>query len=142
MDKDFFTERTQNMYEKDLKSYTAQQHVLALANAFCNKQQSIRFFCNPKEEDCASGFLQDGYYNEPRNIRSWGGRGASEFQKIRAYTNFVKEKFPLVEKWAKTLYSDNVLEGYYVTRTNFGTYDFSGCTLPLTTLCMTHSFVR
>ncbi|MEC8833020.1 MAG: hypothetical protein VX772_11725 [Bacteroidota bacterium] len=124
MDKDFFTERTQNMYEKDLKSHTAQQHVLALANALCNKQQSIRFFCNPKEEDCASGFQQDGYYNEPRNIRSWGGRGASEFQKLRAYTNFVKEKFPLVGKWAKTLYSDNVLEGYYVTRTNLGTYDF------------------
>ena len=30
----------------------------------------------------------------------------------------------MVGKWAKTLYSNNVLGGYYVTRTNLGTYDF------------------
>jgi len=124
MDKDLFTERKQNMYEEELKSLTAQQHVLALANALCNTQQLIRFFCNPKEEDCVPGFPQEGYYNEPRNQRPWGGRGASEFQKLRAYTAFVGEKFPMVEKWGKSLYPDDILEGYYVARTNLGTYDF------------------
>ncbi len=124
MDKDYFTERTQNMYDKELKSYTAQQQVLALANALCTTEQAITFFCNSKEEDCIKVFPQQGYYNDPQNIRPWGGRGASEFQKLRAYTSFVKEKFTLVQEWAKTLYPDNKITGYYVAKTNLGTYDF------------------
>ena len=124
MDKDYFTVRTPNMYDKKQKSYTGQQHVLTLANALCTTEQAIQFFCNPKEEDCTRIFPEEGYYNEPRNIRYWGGRGASEFQKLRAYTSFVKEKFPLVQEWAKTLYPDNKISGYYVAKTNLGTYDF------------------
>ncbi|MBQ4915461.1 hypothetical protein J8L85_13485 [Maribacter sp. MMG018] len=124
MDKDYFTVRTPNMYDKEQKSYTAQQHVLNLANALCTTEQAIQFFCNTKEEDCGRVFPKEGYYNEPRNIRYWGGRGASEFQKLRAYTSFVKEKFPLVQEWAKTLYPDNKINGYYVAKTYLGTYDF------------------
>lgn len=124
MDRELFTERTQNMYDKELKSYTAQQHVLALSNALCAKTELKRFFCNEKEEDCAEMFKEDGYYNEPRNIRNWGGRGASEFQKLRAYTGFVKELFPKVQSWGASLYPSNTLEGYYVARGVLGTYDF------------------
>ncbi|UBZ13407.1 hypothetical protein LDL77_16165 [Flagellimonas marinaquae] len=124
MDRNYFTEQKQNMYEEEMKSHTAQLHVLNLANALCNKTQSNRLFCNPKEEDCASIFPKDGYYNEPRNIKGWGGRGASEFQKLRAYTTFVEELFPSVEQWADTLYPDNTLEGYYVVKTQLGQYDF------------------
>lgn len=124
MDRELFTEREQNMYDKELKSYTAQQHVLALANTLCSKRESRRFFCNQKEEDCTSGFKEDGYYNEPQNIRPWGGRGASEFQQLRAYTAFVNKHFPTIEKWGKSLYPDNSIEGYYVARANLGTYNF------------------
>lgn len=124
MDKTYFTERKQNMYEEEIKSHTAQQHALTLANALCNKKQSIRLFCNPKEEDCTSVFPKDGYYNEPRNIKGWGGRGASEFQKLRAYTAFIEELFPSVEQWADTLYPDNTLEGYYVVKAQLEQYDF------------------
>ncbi|MDC6363692.1 MULTISPECIES: hypothetical protein [Flavobacteriaceae] len=124
MDRNLFTERTQSMFEKDLKSYTAQQHVLALANALSSKSELKRFFCNEKEEDCASIFKEDGYYNEPRNIRSWGGRGASEFQQLRAYTAFVNELFPKLEKWGNSLYPNNTIDGYYVAKTQLGTYSF------------------
>lgn len=124
MDKDYFTERTNTMFEKDIMSHTAQQHTLALANALNTNKHAMSYFCNQKESDCTSGFPQKGYYNEPRNIRPWGGRGASEFQKLRAYTTFAKTDLPIIEKWGETLCPDNTLNGYYVTRTHLGKYDF------------------
>ena len=124
MDREYFTERTYNMFEEDIMSHTAQQHTLALANALCTNQYAMNYFCNQKDADCASSSMQEGYYNEAGKIRPWGGRGANEFQKLRAYTTFAKKDLPLIEKWGKTLLPDNMLNGYYVTRTTLGTYDF------------------
>ncbi|RDY60205.1 hypothetical protein [Flagellimonas nanhaiensis] len=124
MDRSLFTERKQNMYDKEQKSYTAQQQVLALANALSTKMELKRFFCNEKGEDCASTFKEDGYYNEPRNIRTWGGRGASEFQQLRAYTTFVNELFPKLQQWGNSLHPTNKIDGYFVAKAQLGKYDF------------------
>ncbi len=137
MDKDYFTERTNTMFEKDIMSHTAQQHTLALANALSTNEHAMGYFCNQKEDsDCTSKFPQEGYYNEPRNIRPWGGRGATEFQQLRAYTSFAKNDLPKIAKWGSTLLPDNTLNGYYVTRTHLGKYDFKAGGFWL----MTHQF--
>ncbi|WP_047245631.1 hypothetical protein [Maribacter thermophilus] len=137
MDKDYFTERTNTMFEKDIMSHTAQQHTLALANALTTNEHAMSYFCNQKEgSDCTSRFPQKGYYNEPRNIRPWGGRGATEFQQLRAFTSFAKNDLPKIVKWGSTLLPDNTLDGYYVTRTHLGKYDFKAEGFWL----MTHQF--
>lgn len=125
MDLNYFTERTNSMFEEDLMSHTAQQHTLALANSLTTNKQAMSYFCNQKEDsDCISKFPQEGYYNEPRNLRPWGGRGATEFQQLRAYTGFVKNELSNIVEWGSTLLPDNILKGYYVTRTHLGKYDF------------------
>lgn len=125
MDTDYFTERTNTMFEKDKMSHTAQQHTLLLANALSTNEHAMSYFCNQKEDsDCTSRFPQAGYYNEPSNIRPWGGRGATDFQQLRAYTTFAKNDLPVIVKWGSTLLPDNTLNGYYVTRTHLGKYDF------------------
>ncbi|UJH68556.1 hypothetical protein [Allomuricauda sp. SCSIO 65647] len=124
MDREFLTKRTQNMYEKELKSYAGQQQTLALANALCSKAQKRRFFCNQKAEDCDSKFREDGYYNEPRSLFGWGGKGASEFQQLRAYTTFVGELFPKIRQWGNEIHKQNSAEGYFVGKVLLGEYDF------------------
>ena len=124
MDRDFLAKRAQNMYEKELKSYSAQQQVLVLANALSTKTQKRRFFCNDKQEDCANRFREDGYYGIPRSVLGWGGKGASEFQQLRAYTSFVKELFPKIQQWGNALHPKNAVEGYFVGNIKLGEYDF------------------
>lgn len=124
MDNDLLTTRAQNMYERELKSYTAQQQVLTLANALCATTQKKRFFCNEKAEDCANRFREGYYYGGYGSTLTWGGRGASEFQRLRAYTTFVKELFPKIQQWGNGLHKENSAEGYFVGRIRLGKYDF------------------
>ncbi|MEM9076368.1 MAG: hypothetical protein AAGC43_04975 [Bacteroidota bacterium] len=124
MDRNLLTKRTQNMYDKELKSYTAQQQVLTLANTLSTKTQKRKFFCNDKQEDCASKFPENGYYSIPRDVLGWAGRGASEFQQLRAYRAFVKERFPAIQQWGNELHKENSIEGYFVGRIRLGEYDF------------------
>lgn len=125
MDRTLFTLKSSNMYDKDLKSFAAQEQTLILANALCSKKERRRFFCNDKEEDCLKKFPDNGYYDEPRNKHSWGGKSSSEFQKLRAYTTFVNELLPEVLQWGKSLFPENTLLGYFVTKAYLGTYDFN-----------------
>lgn len=62
IDKELFTKRSNNMYDKDLNSYTAQQHILKVANFLSTKQELIRNFCNDKTEDCAAKLADTDYY--------------------------------------------------------------------------------
>lgn len=124
MDRDLLATRTQNMYDKELKSYTAQQQVLTLANSLCSKSQMKRFFCNDKVEDCSIKFRESDYYGGPQSKLNWGGKGATEFQQLRAYTAFVKELFPKVQQWGNELHTKNSAEGYFVGRVLLGKYDF------------------
>ena len=124
MDKELFTERTNNMYEKDLKSITAQNQALVFANALLDKKEQQHFFCNQKEEDCTSKFKEDGYYGTPGNTNTWGGRGASEFQKLRSFTNFVSNMLPTIIEWGNSLFVGNSITGYFVGKVSLPQYDF------------------
>lgn len=124
MDKELFTERKNNMYDKELKSLTAQEQLLVLTNALLTKKEQRRLFCNEKQEDCATRFKDDGYYRAYTDIIPWGGKGASEFQKLRSFMTAANEFFPKIQKWGNSLYPQNEMEGYYVGKARLSSYDF------------------
>ncbi|WP_431126239.1 hypothetical protein [Flagellimonas flava] len=124
MDKQLFTERKNNMYDKELKSLTAQEQLLVLVNVLLTKKEQSRLFCNEKQEDCPARFRDDGYYRAYNDIIPWGGKGATEFQQLRAFKTAADEFFPKMQEWGNSLHPDNEIDGYYVGKARLGTYDF------------------
>lgn len=124
MDKELFTKRKNDMYDKELKSLTAQEQLLVLANTLLSTKGQRGIFCNEKQEDCLSMFKDDGYYRGIRDILPWGGKGATEFQQLRAFKTVANEFFPKMQKWGNSLHTGDEIEGYYIGKTRLGTYDF------------------
>ena len=124
MDKTYFTEKKHNMYAEDLKSYTAQEFLLRLANTLTAQAEKRQLFCNQKQEDCNTKFKDNGYWNNNSNNRYWGGKSSSEFQRLRAFTTFANKSLPELKKWANALYPKNTIDAYYVSEINLGKYDF------------------
>jgi len=124
MDKELFTKRRNDMYDKELKSLTAQEQLLVLANVLLTNQVQIRLFCNKKQRDCSARFKDDGYYRTYTDIAPWGGRGASQFQRLRAFKTAANEFFPKIQEWGNSLHPENEIDGYYVGMTRLGAYDF------------------
>ncbi|PRX53944.1 hypothetical protein [Flagellimonas meridianipacifica] len=124
MDKELFTVRKNDMYDKELKSLTAQEQLLVLANTLLSTEEQCRLFCNEKQQDCAAQFKDDGYYRPYTDIAPWGGKGATEFQQLRAFKTVANEFFPKMQQWGNSLYPENKIDGYYVGKTRLGTYDF------------------
>jgi len=122
MDKELLTKHSSSMYSKDKNSYHAQQHLLKLANAITTNKELYRYFCNPKKEDCAFTADKNVYYY--RNIGSWGGKGANEFQTLKSYTSYVKNNLETLKQWSSSIFPNNTIDGYYVIKTYLGEYDF------------------
>ncbi len=125
IDKEFLTKQSSSMYVKDKNSYYAQQHLLKLANAVTSSKDLYRYFCNPKKEDCAFTSDKDVYYYKNIiNGANWGGKGASEFEKLRSYKAYVKENLASLQQWSNTIFPNNTVEGYFIIKTYLNEYDF------------------
>ena len=122
MDKELLTKYSSSMYLKDKNSYHAQQHLLKLANSITRNKEMYGYFCNPKKEDCAFTADKNVYYY--RNIGSWGGKGANEFQILKSYTSYVKNNLETLKQWSSSIFPNNTTNGYYVIKTYLGEYDF------------------
>ncbi|MFS4467650.1 hypothetical protein [Maribacter sp. 2210JD10-5] len=127
MDKEYFTERTNNMYEEDLKSYTAQNHILKAANSLSTRKEMKRYFCNSDltKEKCERTYGDDNYsYRSIGQEIYWGGMGANEFQRLRNYKEFVNANLKTLQQWSAEVIPDNVVDGYFVAKSILGKYDF------------------
>ena len=96
MDKDRISKPDyQNKEGKDMRSYVAQTHLRKLVHKLCSTE------------------VFDAAYG-----------GANEFERQRGYQNFVKEHLQQLRTWSKTFFTENSIEGYLVTVTHLGSYDF------------------
>ena len=125
MDRNLFAKYGNNMYQKDKNSYNAQQHLFKLANALSSIKEMYRYFCNTKVEDCSVKAADHDYFHRNiRNVRSWGGKEASEFQQLRGYTSYVTENFEDLQAWSKTILASGREKGYYVVNVFLDAYNF------------------
>ncbi len=123
IDKTMFTKHENEMYTKDKNSHLAQTHLLKLANTITSVKKMNHYFCNPKEEDCQFN-PKSYYYRDSRRGKNWGGKLASEFEQLRNYSAYVKENLVSLQQWSTTIFPDNTIDGYFVTKVYLGEYDF------------------
>lgn len=125
MDRELFTKYSSSMYKEDKNSWLAQTNLLKLANAVTNITAMPRFFCNPKEQ-CHYDVTGEKYYHRNvGDVMPWGGRGASEFKQLGAYTAYISENLSDLNQWKDDFFKGDKSEGYLVVRAYIRNYDFS-----------------
>ncbi len=125
IDKELFTKYSSSMYKEDKNSWMAQTNLLKLANAVTHVTEMPRFFCNPKEK-CHYDVTGEKYYHRNvGDVMPWGGRGASEFKQLGAYTAYVNENLSALQQWKNDFFQNDTEEGYLVVKAYIRNYDFS-----------------
>ncbi|MEK6155146.1 hypothetical protein WIW50_17885 [Flavobacteriaceae bacterium 3-367] len=125
MDRALFTKYAGSMYEKDKNSWLAQTNLLKLANAVTHVKDMPRFFCNPKLNAC--GYDPSGvkyFHRNVGNVSNWGGKNASEFKQLGAYTAYVNEYYSELQQWKDHFFVNDSEKGYLVVPVHLNAYDF------------------
>lgn len=94
-------------------SYEAQKHLKVVVELLLTPEEHTKYFGSPR---------QNG-----RPSISWGGASATEFQQVKSYTNFVKNDFDEIQKYADSL----VDEVYLILPLKFQNYDFENEGFPV-----------